>query len=229
MKFELNLRRQNVEDKELLDDLVRVYKMVHSNLTKKVYNEHGKYYSSTFEKRFGSWNKAKRKAGIDDIHKVNISVQDLFQNIENIWTSLGRQPKSDEIKKPLSAFSIMPYKNKFGSWNNALSEFIKYVESDQDYILKGKGDKNPPISKNSFEKKPVHKTKREISDRLRFRVLMRDGFACQSCGRSPQSERGVELHVDHIIPYSKGGETILENLQTKCRRCNLGKGNAFSK
>ena len=67
-----------------------------------------------------------------------------------------------------------------------------------------------------------------MSDRMRFRILSRDGFTCQSCGASPIKERGVELHVDHIIPWSKGGETVESNLQTKCKKCNLGKGNAFN-
>ncbi|MDE2391146.1 MAG: HNH endonuclease, partial [Rhodospirillales bacterium] len=52
--------------------------------------------------------------------------------------------------------------------------------------------------------------------------------ACQSCGASPQKERGVELHVDHVLPWSRGGETLEENLRTKCQQCNLGKGNAFN-
>jgi 5-methylcytosine-specific restriction endonuclease McrA len=33
--------------------------------------------------------------------------------------------------------------------------------------------------------------------------------------------------VDHIVPWSKGGETILENLRTLCSKCNLGKGNVL--
>ena len=78
------------------------------------------------------------------------------------------------------------------------------------------------------EKTLKHKTKREISDRLRFRILMRDGFTCKKCGRSPMKEMGVELHIDHILPWSKGGETVQENLETKCKKCNLGKGNAFN-
>ena len=45
----------------------------------------------------------------------------------------------------------------------------------------------------------------------------------------PFARRGslgnVELHVDHIKPWSKGGETVLENLQTLCATCNLGKSN----
>ncbi|MCW5775769.1 MAG: HNH endonuclease [Phycisphaeraceae bacterium] len=32
------------------------------------------------------------------------------------------------------------------------------------------------------------------------------------------------LHVDHILAWSNGGETVLANLQTLCDRCNLGKG-----
>jgi len=82
---------------------------------------------------------------------------------------------------------------------------------------------------NSTGSEPFrHKTKREITDRLRFRVLMRDGFTCVSCGASPTKALGVELHVDHIVPWSIGGETEESNLQTKCSQCNLGKGNAFT-
>lgn len=223
MKFDLNLRRQNIDDNELLDDIVRVQSLIKKKMTKKIYNEKGIFYSSTIEKRFGSWNNAKIRAGILDVHNPDISVLDLLKNIEKLWISLGRQPKADELIKPLSDFSITPYKNKFGSWNNALSEFINFVVSDHDNSIDNVEIHKPVID----NKKVVHKTKREISDRLRFRILMRDGFACQSCGRSPQLERGVELHVDHIKPYSKGGETVIENLQTKCKKCNLGKGNAF--
>ena len=41
----------------------------------------------------------------------------------------------------------------------------------------------------------------------------------------PQLGLGVKLHVDHIIPWSKGGETSIDNLQTLCGDCNIGKGN----
>lgn len=54
--------------------------------------------------------------------------------------------------------------------------------------------------------------------------MQRDRLTCPACGASPAKENGVELHVDHFVPWSRGGETTLENLQTLCSRCNLGKG-----
>ena len=67
--------------------------------------------------------------------------------------------------------------------------------------------------------------RREPSIGLRFKVLQRDLFRCKLCGRSPATELGCELHVDHIIPFSKGGKTTFENLQSLCSRCNVGKSN----
>jgi 5-methylcytosine-specific restriction endonuclease McrA len=44
------------------------------------------------------------------------------------------------------------------------------------------------------------------------------------CGTSPLKDPAVTLHVDHIVAWSKGGRTVLNNLQTLCARCNIGKG-----
>lgn len=62
-------------------------------------------------------------------------------------------------------------------------------------------------------------------------VYVRDNFTCQLCGLRPKilNGHGLEmpdfskLCIDHIYPYSKGGQTDLGNLQVSCRRCNLKK------
>ena len=47
------------------------------------------------------------------------------------------------------------------------------------------------------------------------------------CMRSFSAKNpAVELHIDHIYPWSKGGETVEENLQTLCSICNYGKGDS---
>jgi NADH-quinone oxidoreductase E subunit len=65
---------------------------------------------------------------------------------------------------------------------------------------------------------------RHVPHKLRYQVLMRDRFRCRACGRSPATDLLVELEIDHITPFSKGGATTLENLQTLCKECNIGKG-----
>lgn len=67
------------------------------------------------------------------------------------------------------------------------------------------------------------KTPRGINIRLRFLVLRRDNFKCKICGKSPAIDPSISLEVDHIHPWVKGGETILENLQSLCSVCNRGK------
>jgi 5-methylcytosine-specific restriction endonuclease McrA len=70
------------------------------------------------------------------------------------------------------------------------------------------------------------RTPRKPSIRLRFQVLQRDNFTCRACGRSPATGIGVVLEVDHIFAWSRGGETILANLQTLCDQCNSGKSDS---
>lgn len=55
-------------------------------------------------------------------------------------------------------------------------------------------------------------------------VLARDEWTCCSCGRTAK-ETGVTLEVDHIVPRSKGGTDEMGNLQTLCKKCNIGKSN----
>lgn len=50
-------------------------------------------------------------------------------------------------------------------------------------------------------------------------VLTKNGGQCVHCGTTERLER------DHIVPMSKGGLTVPENLQPLCRSCNAAKGN----
>lgn len=67
--------------------------------------------------------------------------------------------------------------------------------------------------------------RKTLSKKRRYQVLERDNFTCQTCGRRAPD---IVLHIDHIIPVSKAGNNTLENLQTLCMDCNLGKGNQES-
>lgn len=218
MKFKYEEYHHNVTDEELIADMKRVFNSFKlDKLTQNEYSLRGKFDCSTIIRHFGSWNKALFQANIPVANQF-WSEEDLFNNLESVWIKKGTQPRRRDMDdKNLSSISSGAYKRRFGSWSNALIAFISYINEDDNskYI--------EPLSEDNETKH--HKTKRDINLRLRFRVLQRDNFKCCACGASPAKDSSVVLHVDHITPWSKGGETEISNLQTLCDNCNLGKSN----
>ena len=234
MKFELKDYHQNIADEELIADLQQVAKELKQNyVTAKQQDTHGKYNSSTIIRRFGSWLKAQEKAGLQKTKQQannKISEEDLFNNLEDVWVKLGRQPRFSEMTQPNSRYSGYPYRRRFGSWLKALELFVALItkEKDESTLL----TRLEPVTKNSEVKKielteqiAPRRTSREVNWRLRFIVMKRDNFKCVKCGRSPSADPKIILHVDHIKAWANGGETTLENLQTLCSKCNIGKSN----
>ena len=58
---------------------------------------------------------------------------------------------------------------------------------------------------------------RKISRRALF---ARDGWRCVYCGTA-----SGRLTLDHVVPRSRGGTSVWENVVTSCAPCNLRKGN----
>jgi len=146
-------------------------------------------------------------------------MEDLFKNLEEVWIKLGHQPKSRDLIRPLSKHSWHTYAQRFGSWRKALEQFVEYINEE------GKQLSEEGIKRLKIDKSTQHKTTRDINWRLRFLVMKRDSFKCKACGRSPATDPKIILHVDHIKAWANGGETVLENLQTLCSKCNVGKSN----
>jgi len=223
MEFKLNDFHYNVPDQELLDDLKKAAnKLGRNNLTTRGYDEIGKYTSGTIHRRFGNWNKALREAGLQLSLNQNISDKELFDNIEEVWISLGRQPTDREMRQPISKYSKHPYLTKFGSWRKALEAFVEFINTDNDKNQESESEEITPEIVQEIAPVFNHKTKRMPSERLKVQVLMRDGNKCRLCGITLTGEN---IHFDHILAWSKGGETVLENLQILCAPHNLAKGN----
>lgn len=217
MKFELDLKNERVSNEELLGDLSRVAGVLgRKSLRYHEYKAQGRFSPNTVTRRFGTWNKALQLAGLTKVRQYRIPDQALFKNIEELWIRLGRQPRREEVTKATSRYSSGAYEYRFKTWNAALKAFATYVNSpDNVEVIESSLPKTARAASNP----------RGISDRLRFRVMKRDFFKCRICGKSPSTDQTVILHVDHVKPWSKGGGTLEDNLQTLCSRCNLGKGN----
>jgi hypothetical protein len=65
---------------------------------------------------------------------------------------------------------------------------------------------------------PPQMRREPISQEVKLAVWQRDGGRCVQCGSS------FDIQYDHIIPFSMGGASTVENLQILCGSCNRTKG-----
>ncbi len=68
--------------------------------------------------------------------------------------------------------------------------------------------------------------RREVPSPTTKNVIARDNYKCQNakCGRSYRHELS-QLTKDHVVPLSRGGKNVWDNVTTLCHRCNNKKGN----
>ena len=216
-EFKIQLRKRNIPPEELLADLKRVaLSRGKATLTASEYAATGQFGVNTMLRKFGQWNQALREAGLEAPNRQHVPEQELFENIASVWTRIGHQPLGREMEKEhgLSSFSLGTYESRFGSWNKALLAFEAFIN---DRAV------GPVTTLCGFAVPTGKRTLRKINWRLRAQVLIRDSCICQMCGASPAKQSDIELHADHIKAWSRGGETVLENLQTLCAMCNIGK------
>jgi len=224
---------QKLTDDEIICELKRIAKLLNkeSITTEDVRNHSQIMWESVVTRRFGSWAAGLEKAGL----KISplghrYSLDDYFENLLNVWTHYGRQPSYGEIDKAPSKISAGAYENRFGTWRKALEAFVTRMNKEEpapkyDIRKELATDQKHVIGKpKKIKIRILSEDKRGIGLSLRYKVLNRDKFKCVKCGASPATDHSCKLHVDHRIPFSRGGKTALDNLQTLCQNCNLGKG-----
>ena len=53
----------------------------------------------------------------------------------------------------------------------------------------------------------------------RRNIFIRDGHKCMYCGK-----KAADLELEHVVPRSRGGKGVWENLVASCHGCNQKKG-----
>lgn len=101
-----------------------------------------------------------------------------------------------------------------------LEEKVKALMADDDVNSK-KGIYEYVLS-NCSKDKERHLSIRKFSDKDKRTAYERQNGICPICGTHHEIE---EMEGDHIIPWSKGGKTTIDNLQMLCKKCNREKGN----
>ncbi len=198
-----------------------------TTLTIEQFNANTPYTAGVVRKHFGTFSNALLLAGLQvGANARRYTSEQCFENLLRVWTHYGRPPTYKEMSESPSVVGGKAYAIRWKTWNRALHAFVKYAEGDSvpPLVSNPIDGSAPNTSSISSETQRPAEEKREIRLGLRYAVLRRDAFTCKSCGRSPATTMGIELHIDHITPFSKGGLTAIENLQTLCSDCNIGKG-----
>lgn len=217
-------------DEAILTELQRVADLYeHRRFTRHEFDQVSSYCKgSVILSRFGSWQAALDAAGLvlTPVKKDRsfISNTALFEEMERVWKKVGHRPSKDEWETHKPAYSYTTYKTRFHGWLNACAAFIEYISERGEVAQKGPSTSTKVPPERVAITELTSEDRRGVPLKLRYRVLVRDNFRCTLCGRSPALEHGVRLHVDHIVPFARGGKTSEENLRTLCETCNWGKG-----
>lgn len=176
----------------------------------------------TINRKFGKWDKLLAEVGLKPVPLGRRYTDDeCFENLLDLWTHYGRQPRFPELNCPPSKVGSKAYVRRWGGWRRALAAFVAQVNEPSNGTQDNVKETTVELQN---DKQHQQVSPRSISLSIRYRILLRDRFRCVLCGRSPAKDVGVELHVDHIVPWSQGGESLESNLRTLCFDCNLGKG-----
>jgi hypothetical protein len=81
------------------------------------------------------------------------------------------------------------------------------------------------VSEPLTESKELRKHSRSIPRDVMIKVVRRDGQICQKCNNPV---RDNEIEFDHIIPFSKGGQSTTDNLRLIHKKCNRKKSNSLT-
>ena len=179
--------------------------------------------ANNLNRRFGKWEKLLAEVGIAPVPLGRrYTDEECFENILVLWTHYGRQPHYGELKHPPSTVGPKAYVRRWSGWRAALSAFVKQVNEPSTSPIESTLRETSRDNQNDAV--PDTPVPRSIPLAMRYKILSRDNFRCVTCGASPAKDGSVELHVDHIHPWSRGGQNVEENLRTLCSKCNLGKG-----
>lgn len=125
---------------------------------------------------------------------------------------------------------IMPLKDFDQEFQDHVAEIVKLPKPPPRWLSLGPSDSPFPLaqieSRAWYEwhwARDIDPTRRRpnIPAWMRAVVIMRDGPVCQLCGGDVDLN---DVHLDHIMPFSKGGKTVTSNLQVTHSVCNIRKG-----
>ena len=182
---------------DYIDDYIIKYKMSLFNFHLNTYKEWQKKSQELIEK--------------SPIKKIRQKQYDECLDVENmfVFVFVKKQTRYSQHNYVKSAYYVMNDVSQFSASYSWLAQRYKRLE-------KINFETNLSTYRDKDQRKLMTKELREL-------IAIRDNYTCQICGKYMPD--GVGLHIDHIVPVSKGGKSVPSNLQVLCSKCNGQKSN----
>lgn len=206
--------QRQYSNEELLQMLEDTAEAVGESPGRTQFDEHSEASQSLVCLRFGSWNAAKEKVGLETVGVggERLSYGELIDEMLNVAVEVGRTPYKKDMREH-GEYSGDTYQRRFGSWAEA-HRMCGLPERRVGRIA-GQTESNRDRYYGTNWKE------------MRAKTLERDRYRCQSCGDSInelRSDNSTGLHVHHIVPVREFQEpedaNFLENLITLCPSCH---------
>ena len=111
----------DIAKSDLLDELIRLSDELGRAPTSRDMADKGKYGTSNYPSKFGSWNDAVREAGLEPSREREVSRKKLLDEIKRVAGKLGYAPTTTQMKHHAD-YGVTTYLKRFGTWNDAVRE-----------------------------------------------------------------------------------------------------------
>ena len=218
---------QNINTELKAVDYKEWAKQLSNKGNRSILNKTGRVSLDSVTRCFGGWEEALSEIGRAP-YRINYRTdEELIKYFMSVWAWNSYDKFDQELmptpsileayikdKKLTKNISRLTYESRW-TWGEFKKLMLRYQQG------------HATIQQVIDGKKNSEKIDKPVSEKTRWKVLERDQSTCQKCFITEEECKAqrITLHVDHIVPRSKGGSSSdLNNLQTLCSRCNLGKG-----
>ena len=120
--------REDITNEELISEYNKLKNYLGKSSLRQVdMNEKGRFSSSTYERRFGSWNKFLKYLGETLNLNTEITKEDLLKDYRRIKEKLNKEELTAKDIKENSEYSLSAFLDNFTTWNNCKEEAKKIL------------------------------------------------------------------------------------------------------
>lgn len=150
-------------------------------------------------------------------HQFDTSATELWLYFQNVisWVQTLFKTYRKEMKGIDWGFLYNKYHTNFYEPNLLEEEILRLLDDDD--VSNNKG-----IYLYLFDRQEKHLNLRQFDEKMKRKVYEKQKGICPVCKKHFEFN---EMEGDHIIAWSKGGKTVIENLQMLCKFDNITKSN----